>query len=280
MCATVSVTGSGCCRGRGAGWNATRRCATRWQWSYDLLDDDERAVLQRCSVFAGGFDLAAADRRLRRRGLDEYAVLDLLDSLVRKSLVTAEQVERPRPLRDVGDDPPVRRGATRRHRHRSSQVRDRHAALLRRAGRRPLGHLGRAPANASRSIGWTPSSPTCAPGSAGPPTRATSPPRPPSPPTPPCWPTPCSASSRSGGPRRSSPRPPPPMCLNSPASTPPPVSAAYTGAPRRLDYAQTGGRLGGRSPLRPLRSRMEQLLEAGAHFFAGRIDRYMEICAG
>ena len=29
MCAIVSVTGSGCCRGRGAGWNATRRCATR-----------------------------------------------------------------------------------------------------------------------------------------------------------------------------------------------------------------------------------------------------------
>ena len=39
-------------------------------WSYDLLDDDEKAVLGRCSVFAGGFDLAAAptsaDGRLRR----------------------------------------------------------------------------------------------------------------------------------------------------------------------------------------------------------------------
>ena len=39
------------------------------QWSYDLLDDDERAVLDRCSVFAGGFDLAAATPRLRRRRL-------------------------------------------------------------------------------------------------------------------------------------------------------------------------------------------------------------------
>ena len=29
-------------------------------WSYDLLDDDERTVLTRCAVFAGGFDLAAA----------------------------------------------------------------------------------------------------------------------------------------------------------------------------------------------------------------------------
>jgi len=30
------------------------------QWSYDLLDDSEKTLLARCSVFAGGFDLAAA----------------------------------------------------------------------------------------------------------------------------------------------------------------------------------------------------------------------------
>ena len=29
-------------------------------WSYDLLDDDEKALLERCSVFAGGFDLQSA----------------------------------------------------------------------------------------------------------------------------------------------------------------------------------------------------------------------------
>jgi predicted ATPase len=58
------------------------------QWSYDLLGDDERDVLQRCSVFAGGFDLAAATHVCER--FDEYAVLDLLDSLVRKSLVSVE----------------------------------------------------------------------------------------------------------------------------------------------------------------------------------------------
>ena len=62
------------------------------EWSYDLLDDDERAVLDRCSVFADGFDLAAATHLCGDDGLDEYTVLDLLDSLVRKSLVTAEQV--------------------------------------------------------------------------------------------------------------------------------------------------------------------------------------------
>jgi predicted ATPase len=61
------------------------------QWSHDLLDDDERTVLRCCSVFADGFDLAAA-AHLCGDGLDEYAVLDRLDSLVRKSLITAEQV--------------------------------------------------------------------------------------------------------------------------------------------------------------------------------------------
>jgi predicted ATPase len=60
------------------------------QWSYDLLNDDERVVLQHCSAFAGGLDLAGAAFVCGR--FDEFSVLELLDSLVRKSLVTAEQV--------------------------------------------------------------------------------------------------------------------------------------------------------------------------------------------
>jgi hypothetical protein len=32
------------------------------EWSYNLLDETERMVLARCSVFAGGFDLATAAR--------------------------------------------------------------------------------------------------------------------------------------------------------------------------------------------------------------------------
>jgi predicted ATPase len=59
------------------------------QWSYDLLDDDEKAMLIRCSVFAGGFDLTAA--QIVSRFGDDFAALDLLDSLVRKSLVVADQ---------------------------------------------------------------------------------------------------------------------------------------------------------------------------------------------
>jgi predicted ATPase len=57
------------------------------QWSYDLLDDAEAALLQRCSVFAGGFDLAAACTVSEVD--DEYEVVDLVDSLVRKSLLVA-----------------------------------------------------------------------------------------------------------------------------------------------------------------------------------------------
>jgi predicted ATPase len=58
------------------------------QWSYDLLDDGERSVLDRCSVFAGGFDLAGAQAVTGSD--DDFATLDLLDALVRKSLLVAD----------------------------------------------------------------------------------------------------------------------------------------------------------------------------------------------
>jgi predicted ATPase len=61
------------------------------QWSYDLLGTDERIVLDRCSVFAGGFDLDGATGVAGGDEFDEYAVLDVLDTLVRKSLVTADR---------------------------------------------------------------------------------------------------------------------------------------------------------------------------------------------
>jgi predicted ATPase len=61
-------------------------------WSFDRLGDDERTVLTRCAVFVGGFDLTAAVAVCGDDGLDDYARLDVVDSLVRKSLVTAEQV--------------------------------------------------------------------------------------------------------------------------------------------------------------------------------------------
>ena len=59
------------------------------QWSYDLLDADEKALLARCSVFAGGFDLEAACAVSDSD--DELLTVDLLDALVRKSLLVADR---------------------------------------------------------------------------------------------------------------------------------------------------------------------------------------------
>jgi predicted ATPase/class 3 adenylate cyclase len=60
-------------------------------WSYDLLDDTEKTVLDRCSVFAGGFDLQSACAVAGSDDLDEYAILEVLDALVRKSLLMADR---------------------------------------------------------------------------------------------------------------------------------------------------------------------------------------------
>jgi predicted ATPase len=59
-------------------------------WSYDLLDDDEKSLLDRCSLFAGGFDLESACA-VAPDGADEFGILDRLDALVRKSLLVADQ---------------------------------------------------------------------------------------------------------------------------------------------------------------------------------------------
>ena len=72
---------------RGLARHQTLRHAV--QWSYDLLDHDEKALLNRCSVFAGGFDIASA--QAVAPAADKFATLDLIDSLVRKSLVVADQ---------------------------------------------------------------------------------------------------------------------------------------------------------------------------------------------
>jgi len=60
-------------------------------WSYDLLADAEKVLLERCSVFAGGFDLESARAVAGFGDSDDYAVLDLLDALVRKSLLVADR---------------------------------------------------------------------------------------------------------------------------------------------------------------------------------------------
>jgi predicted ATPase len=74
---------------RGLAHHHTLRHAVAW--SYDLLDDAEKALLTRCSVFAGGFDLESACAVAGTDALDEYTALDLLDALVRKSLLIADR---------------------------------------------------------------------------------------------------------------------------------------------------------------------------------------------
>jgi tetratricopeptide (TPR) repeat protein len=59
-------------------------------WSYDLLTDDERALLRRLSVFAGGWTLEAAEVVGADGDVEKAGILDLLTNLVEKSLVTLE----------------------------------------------------------------------------------------------------------------------------------------------------------------------------------------------
>jgi predicted ATPase/class 3 adenylate cyclase len=56
-------------------------------WSYELLDTNEQTFLQQLSVFVGDFDLAAATAMAADAGLDEFDAVDLLGSLIAKSLV-------------------------------------------------------------------------------------------------------------------------------------------------------------------------------------------------
>jgi predicted ATPase/class 3 adenylate cyclase len=75
---------------------ASRRGLARHQtlrhavaWSYDHLADAEKTLLERCSVFAGGFDLRSASAVIGSD--DDFATLNVLDTLVRKSLLVADR---------------------------------------------------------------------------------------------------------------------------------------------------------------------------------------------
>jgi len=61
-----------------------------FDWSYDLLADDEQRVFRALSVFAGGCTLQSAAAVC---GEDELVILERLSSLVEKSLVQAEPSE-------------------------------------------------------------------------------------------------------------------------------------------------------------------------------------------
>lgn len=60
-------------------------------WSHALLTESERVLWRRLSVFAGGFDLASAEAVCVGDGLAPESLLDLLGSLVVKSIVVRDQ---------------------------------------------------------------------------------------------------------------------------------------------------------------------------------------------
>jgi predicted ATPase/class 3 adenylate cyclase/DNA-binding CsgD family transcriptional regulator len=62
-------------------------------WSFDLLDDEERAVLRRLSVFSGSFSLEAAEAVGALADEDAWRVVDIVTGLVDKSLVLIEEHE-------------------------------------------------------------------------------------------------------------------------------------------------------------------------------------------
>ena len=113
-------------------------------WSYDLLDDAEKTLLERCSVFAGGFDLQSACAVAGSDDVDDYAILDLLDALVRKSLLVADRSSgRTRfsmleTIRQFAEEQLVASGA-------ADRGPDRACPLLRRARNRHPGPVGQPP---------------------------------------------------------------------------------------------------------------------------------------
>ncbi|MEO1063663.1 MAG: adenylate/guanylate cyclase domain-containing protein [Actinomycetota bacterium] len=63
------------------------------RWSYDLLDPAEAKMFERLSVFAGGFDLDAAEEVCLPDGSDADDAMELLLALVDKSMVESVELD-------------------------------------------------------------------------------------------------------------------------------------------------------------------------------------------
>ena len=107
--------------GRGTSLERHQTLRAAIDWSYDLLTDDERALLDRLSVCVGGFDLDAVVAIAAGIGADEFEAFELLASLVAKSLVERNERDGCHAIPAPGDDPSVRRRAAQRRRRGGSR---------------------------------------------------------------------------------------------------------------------------------------------------------------
>ncbi|HEY5742094.1 MAG TPA: tetratricopeptide repeat protein, partial [Terrimicrobiaceae bacterium] len=83
--------------GRRDGLPHQQTLQTLIDWSYDLLSEKERIAFRRMGVFGGGRTLEALEKVCAGEDVEEFEVLDLLEQLVDKSLITVE--------RDASGDP-------------------------------------------------------------------------------------------------------------------------------------------------------------------------------
>jgi non-specific serine/threonine protein kinase len=99
-------------------------------WSWQLLDEREHILLQRLSVFSGGWSLEAAEEVCGFEPLIVADVFNYLDQLINKSLVTVEFLPEGEPRYDMLES--IRQFARNRlfAAGEGEQLRDRHAAYF------------------------------------------------------------------------------------------------------------------------------------------------------
>src|SRR5262249_12726742 len=75
-------------RGKRTGPERQRTLRATLDWSYGLLDGDERAMFRRLAIFAGGFTPDAAEHVVADDQIPPARIIDLLEQLVERSLLT------------------------------------------------------------------------------------------------------------------------------------------------------------------------------------------------
>jgi len=63
------------------------------EWSHELLGEEERILWRRLSVFAGSFDIAAAEAVCSGEGVERDRVIDAIGNLVERSILARERAE-------------------------------------------------------------------------------------------------------------------------------------------------------------------------------------------